>query len=67
MGNTLQLSLPAKATSLSIFDAAGRMVLQKQIANSAQMEKVFLQNIAKGVLTIRIQTQEDLETIRVVY
>lgn len=67
VGNTLQLSLPAKATSLSIFDAAGKMVLQKQIANSAQMEKVSLQNISKGVLTIRVQTQDDLETIRVVY
>lgn len=66
-GNTLQLSLPEKATSLSIFDAAGKMVFQKQIANSAQTEKVSLQNIAKGVLTIRVQTQDELETIRVVY
>ncbi len=67
IGNTLQLSLRAKATSLAIFDAAGKMVFQKRITNSAQMEKVSLQNIAKGILTIRVQTQEDIETIRVLY
>ncbi len=43
------------------------MVFQKRINNSAQMEKVSLQNIAKGILTIRVQTQEDIETIRVLY
>jgi glucose/arabinose dehydrogenase len=67
VGNTLQLSLRAKATSLVIFDAAGKKVFQKRINNSAQMEKVSLQNIAKGILTIRVQTQEDIETIRVLY
>jgi glucose/arabinose dehydrogenase len=66
-GSTLQLSLPVKATSLAIFDAAGRMVLQKQITNSAQGENIPLQNIAKGIITIRVQTQNDLETIRVLY
>ncbi len=67
VGKTLQLSLPVKATSLAIFDGAGRMVFEKQIATSAQTEKVSLQNISKGVLTIRVQTQDHLETIRVVY
>ncbi len=66
-GNTLQLSLPVKATSLAIFDAAGKMVLQKQITNSAQTEKISLQNIAKGIITIRVQTQNDIETVRVLY
>jgi glucose/arabinose dehydrogenase len=66
-GNTLQLTLPSTATSLIIFDAAGKMVLQKKISNTVQTEKISLQNVSKGIITVRVQLRNQVQTLKMLY
>jgi hypothetical protein len=63
----LQLSLPTKAMPVVIFDAAGKMILQKKLLNNSLTEHIPLQNFSKGIITISVQLQNNIETVRVVY
>lgn len=65
-GSTLKLLLPTNAISFALFDASGKMVLQKKTSRNPS-EEISLQNIAKGILTIRVQFPQDVQTTRVVY
>lgn len=66
ISNTLQVSMPPKARTISLFDANGKLLLTKRVTNSVA-ERISLQNIAKGVLAIRVQTDNTIETIQVLY
>ena len=50
-----------------IFDAAGKMILQKKLLNNSLTEHIPLQNFSKGIITISVQLQNNVETVRVVY
>lgn len=66
ISNTLQLSLPPKAKTINIFDANGKLLLNKPVSNSVA-ERIALGNFPKGVLAVQVQGEGFSETIQVLY
>ncbi len=66
ISNTLQLMLPPKAKTINIFDANGKLLLNKPVLNSIA-ERISLANFSKGVLAVQVQGDGLSETIQVLY
>ena len=66
ISNTLQLTLPPKAKTISVFDSNGKLLLTKPVLNSVA-ERISLSNFSKGILAIQVQGDGNSETIQVLY
>jgi hypothetical protein len=66
ISNTLQFMLPQKAKTIKIFDANGKLLLNKAVSNSIA-ERISLANFSKGVLAVQVQGDGFSETIQVLY
>ena len=66
ISNTLQLMLPPKARTINIFDANGKLLLNKAVSNSIA-ERISLSNFSKGILAVQVQGDGFSETIQVLY
>ena len=66
ISNTLQLMLPPKARTINIFDANGKLLLNKAVSNSI-VERISLSNFSKGILAVQVQGDGFSETIQVLY
>jgi hypothetical protein len=67
IGTNLSVTIPAGTTLIEVFDAAGK-ALKKQRVNPGQSHLMIpLNNIAKGIISIRAMVNGERQSIQVAY
>jgi len=66
ISSNVVISLPPKAKTITLLDASGKVLYNKSVLNSVA-ERISLDQFARGIVTIRIVTDKEVQVSRVLY